>query len=195
MSDRALIVWWSDAQVGRLVQDRHGNLSFAYDAKWLANPRRMADLALAATPRDAVRPARMPTFFGGLLPEESQRTGAAGALGVSPANEFALLDRLGDDVAGALSLLHEGKEPPSPAPPGAVEQLDDTAFAAILDQLPRRPLLAGEQSLRLSLAGAQAKLPVVLVDGRPTLPSLGQPTTHIVKPEIPRFPGSVANEA
>lgn len=195
MNDRTLIVWWSDAQVGRLVQDRHGDLSFAYDAKWLANPAarpisRSMPLQEVPFDRRECRP-----FFGGLLPEEGQRTGAAGALGVSPANEFALLDRLGGDVAGALSLLHEDEKPPSPALPGAVEPLDDTAFAAILDQLPRRPLLAGEEGLRLSLAGAQAKLPVVLVDGRPALPSPGQPTTHIVKPEIPRFPGSVANEA
>jgi hypothetical protein len=41
-------------------------------------------------------------FFGGLLPEESQRLVAAQVLGVSPANDFALLDRLGGDVAGAL---------------------------------------------------------------------------------------------
>lgn len=114
---------------------------------------------------------------------------------MSPANEFALLDRLGGDVAGALSLLHEGEHPPSPALGPAPEPFGDTAFAAILDQLPRRPMLAGEEGLRLSLVGAQAKLPVVLVDGHPALPAAGQPTTHIVKPEIARSPGSVANEA
>lgn len=195
MSDRTLIVWWGDAQVGSLVQDRHGDLSFRYGAGWLANPvgraiSRSLPLREASFDRRECRP-----FFGGLLPEESQRTGAAGALGVSPANEFALLDRLGGDVAGALSLLHEGEEPPSSAPLGHAQPLDEAAFAAILEQLPRRPLLAGEEGLRLSLAGAQAKLPVVLIDGRPALPSPGQPTTHIVKPEIPRFPGSVANEA
>ena len=183
------------AHVGRLVQDRHGDLSFDYDAKWLANPA-ARPISRSLPPGEAPFDRRKcRPFFGGLLPEESQRTGVAGALGVSPANEFALLDRLGGDVAGALSLLHEGEEPPPAPPPGAVESLDDTAFAAILDQLPRRPLLAGEEGLRLSLAGAQAKLPVVLVDGRPALPSPGQPTTHIVKPEVPRFPGSVANEA
>jgi serine/threonine-protein kinase HipA len=114
---------------------------------------------------------------------------------VSPANEFALLDRLDGDVAGALSLLHEGEALPSPSPDAKPRPLDDGAFAAILEELPRRPLLAGEDGLRLSLAGAQTKLPAILVDGRPALPAPGQPTTHIVKPKIPRFPGSVANEA
>ena len=193
--ERTLVVWWETAEVGRLVQDRHGDLSFAYSPAWLSSPAprpisRSLPLQEAGFDRRQCRP-----FFGGLLPEADQRIGVAGALGVSPANEFALLDRLGGDVAGALSLLHEGEPPPSPALTTAREPRGDAAFAAILDQLPRRPMLAGEKGLRLSLAGAQAKLPVILVDGRPALPTSGQPTTHIVKPEMARFPGAVANEA
>jgi serine/threonine-protein kinase HipA len=65
----------------------------------------------------------------------------------------------------------------------------------VLDALPARPLLAGEAGLRLSLAGAQAKVPVVLVDGAIALPLPGQPTTHILKPSIPRFPATTENEA
>jgi serine/threonine-protein kinase HipA len=49
--------------------------------------------------------------------------------------------------------------------------------------------------LRLSLAGVQLKLPVVLVNGRIALPAPGQPTTHILKPPIPRFAGTTENEA
>ncbi len=196
MSERLLVVWWDDAPVGRLMQDRYGDLSFAYDASWLARAgtralSRSLPLQTAVFDRRACRP-----FFGGLLPEAAQRTGIAGVLGVSPANDFALLDRLGGDVAGALTLLPEGEPSPSPSPHDSPLSLDDAGFAAILDALPRRPMLAGDDhGLRLSLAGAQAKLPVVLVDGRPALPAPGQPTTHIVKPEIAAFPGSVANEA
>ena len=65
----------------------------------------------------------------------------------------------------------------------------------MLDALPLRPLLAGEEGLRLSLAGAQSKVPVVLVDGQIALPLPGQATTHILKPPIARFPGTTENEA
>ncbi|OYU77603.1 MAG: kinase, partial [Alphaproteobacteria bacterium PA3] len=41
----------------------------------------------------------------------------------------------------------------------------------------------------------QAKLPVVVIDGRIGLPGPGQPTTHIVKPAMARFPATVENEA
>jgi serine/threonine-protein kinase HipA len=49
--------------------------------------------------------------------------------------------------------------------------------------------------LRLSLAGAQQKLPVVLVGGAVALPKPGQPSTHILKPPIEALPGSTENEA
>ena len=65
----------------------------------------------------------------------------------------------------------------------------------MLDRLPKRPFLAGERGLRLSLAGAQSKLPVVLVDDQIALPAPGQPTTHILKPPIARFESTTENEA
>ena len=65
----------------------------------------------------------------------------------------------------------------------------------MLDALPIRPLLADAEGLRLSLAGAQPKLPVVLADGEIALPLPGQATTHILKPPIDRFRDTVENEA
>ncbi len=73
--------------------------------------------------------------------------------------------------------------------------LDEAGLIRVLDSLPTRPLLAGEEGLRLSLAGSQSKVPVVLVEGEVALPSSGQPTTHILKPAIARFPGTTENEA
>ena len=66
----------------------------------------------------------------------------------------------------------------------------------ILVDLPQRPLAADDAGeVRLSLAGAQSKLPVVEVEGGFALPhGSGRPTTHILKPEPERFPGLVANE-
>jgi hypothetical protein len=62
-----------------------------------------------------------------------------------------------------------------------------------------RPLFAGllpdETDVRLSLAGAQTKLPVVLVDDRVALPGPGQPTTHNLKPSLPQYPATTENEA
>jgi serine/threonine-protein kinase HipA len=65
----------------------------------------------------------------------------------------------------------------------------------VLDAPPVRPLLAGEEGLRLSLAGAQSKVPVVMVDGAVALPACGQPATHVLKPPIARFSAMTENEA
>ncbi len=53
---------------------------------------------------------------------------------------------------------------------------------------------AGDADLRLSLAGAQDKLPVVAEGGRIGLPRFGTPSTHILKPTIPGIEASVLNE-
>src|SRR5690606_12664344 len=48
--------------------------------------------------------------------------------------------------------------------------------------------------LRLSLAGAQDKLPVVLDGSRLGLPRNGSPSSHILKPPIRALEDSVINE-
>ena len=192
---RTLDIWWDGRLVGQLTQDRHGELGFAYAPDWLDDE--------AAQPLSASLPKRAEPFtrrecrpfFGGLLPEEGQRDAAAQALGVSRANDFALLDRLGGDVAGALQLLPSGEPPTALALDRQPTMLDDAGLIRVLDALPVRPLLAGEEGLRLSLAGAQSKVPVVLVEGAVALPAPGQPTTHILKPPISRFTATTENEA
>ena len=197
MTVRVLNVWWGDRIVGQFTQDKHGDIGFAYAEAWLDDEKTPPlSASLPKRPQCFSRRECRP-FFGGLLPEESQRLVAAQALGVSPANDFALLDRLGGDVAGALQLLPEDQEPIG-AEPIADQQtapLDEAGIVRILDALPTRPLLAGQEGLRLSLAGAQSKVPVVLVDGQVALPLPGQATTHILKPPIARFPGTSENEA
>ncbi|MXX68416.1 MAG: type II toxin-antitoxin system HipA family toxin [Gemmatimonadales bacterium] len=193
--NRVLDIWWDGRLVGRLTQPRPAALQFAYAEGWLRDdrvPALSASLSKRAEPysRRECRP-----FFAGLLPEEIQRDRVARSLGVSPLNDFGLLDRLGGDVAGALQLLPHGESPTDLESDYSPQPLDDAALIDLLDKLPWRPLLAGEAGLRLSLAGAQSKLPVVTVDGQIALPAPGQPTTHILKPAIPDFPHTTENEA
>lgn len=70
----------------------------------------------------------------------------------------------------------------------------DEGVIAILDELPRHPMLAGRDGLRLSLAGAQDKLPVVFDGDRIGLPRNGTPSSHILKPAIHAVEDSVINE-
>ncbi len=193
MPDRSLDVWLQGQHIGRLDQEA-GRLVFTYDTKWLArsDPTPLsASLPLRLEPFDdrAARP-----FFAGLLPEQEKRDQVARAIGVSARNDFALLDAIGGECAGAVTFMHVGEKLAEPAGDADYRILDDAGLAAILDKLPKRPLLAGEEGVRLSLAGAQDKLPVLVVDRRVALPLHGAPSSHILKPAIQRIEDSVHNE-
>ncbi len=191
-----LKVWWGDDVVGSISIDRHGDTAFSYAEEWLSKPSARAVSMSLPLRREPFSRRESRPFFEGLLPEETQRIAIASALGLSKENEFRLLEALGGEVAGALSLWPEGKKPPAAGDAKtATKALDDDAVVDVLDKLPARPMLAGQDGLRLSLAGAQAKLPVVVVDSAIALPAAGQPTTHILKPPIDRFKGTTENEA
>ncbi len=193
---RHLNVWWDGDCVGRLVHNEYGETEFSYEADWLARPDVRpvsASLPLQTKPFDLR--ATLP-FFEGLLPEASQRTAIAKALGISEQNTFRLLEKIGGDVAGAIEVWPENRKPAPVDLQALPRTLNDDELAALINRLPIRPMLAGEDAgLRLSLAGAQSKLPVICRDGKIALPAPGQPTTHILKPEIGAFVGTSENEA
>ena len=134
-------------------------------------------------------------FFGGLLPEGAPRSCSARRLGVSASNDFGLLAALGGDTAGAISLHRRRRAARAAA--DDVEWLDDDALVPLIDELPTRPMHADEDGeYRLSLAGVQDKLPVVVgADGRIGLTKGRTPSTHILKTPIARLEHTVVNEA
>ena len=188
---RQLEVWLLGAHVGTLSQV-DGRLGFAYVTG--ATTPLSQSLPIRSEPFDdrATRP-----FFAGLLPEGGKRKQIARTLQVSTQNDYALLDSLGGECAGAVTLLDAGQLPPPIDAPREVRWLDHAQLLQVLDEMPLRPMRAGEDGLRLSLAGAQDKLPVVWdADAlRMGLPLNGSPSTHILKPPIAGIDGSVFNEA
>lgn len=124
-----------------------------------------------------------------LLPEGEPLRAMSRALGVSPEDVAGLISASGRDLAGALSFRQAGPDA-GYVPVGAGEALE-----RILNELPARPFLAGDEGVSMSLAGAQDKLPVRFSDGSLSVPVNGAASTHILKPDNPRLPGSVQNEA
>ncbi len=193
---RSLTVWWDGVVVGSLALDRHGAMRFAYDGDWVADPAR-PPVSFSLPKRPESFSARLcAPFFEGLLPEGAQRDAVAAALGVSSTNTFRLLAALGEEVAGALALCPEGEVPSVPEAGGGGRVLSDDELVELLDTIRTRPFLAGRDGgLRLSLAGAQSKLPVVATGDGIAVPAPGQPTTHILKPPIPGLAATTENEA
>src|SRR3981081_1076554 len=103
-----------------------------------------------------------------------------------------LLSAIGGDTAGALSIGQPGRTASVQWRP--VGKPDD--LERILEELPDKPFLVGDEGVSMSLAGAQTKLAVALdPEGRICIPMNGSPSTHILKPDAPRLRGGVQNEA
>lgn len=189
---RTLDVYLLGMRCGLLTQEDTGEIVFAYAPEWLARE--------AAFPISQSLPLRSKSFlrkecqgfFGGLLPEADQRDLVAKTLGISKQNDFSMLEIIGRECAGAVSFYPAGEE--LDAKTTGLRVLDEADLADALRRLPRRPLLAGEEGIRLSLAGAQSKLPLTMRDGVFSLPLGGQPSTHILKPPSPHFEHLIENE-
>lgn len=189
-----LIVYLQEKRVGRLWLGKGRRFAFRYDGDWWADPHAVPlSIALPLQAEvyedDTARP-----FFANLLPESELRKVIARRLGLSEGNDFALLEAIGGECAGAVSLLPEGVEP---AEKREYQPLSEAELNALVEELPKRPLLAGERGVRLSLAGVQNKLPVFYDEDEDTvyLPKGSAPSLHILKPPIAHFPHTVENEA
>lgn len=190
--DRTLGVWCFDRLAGTLLDTPDG-LTFTYETAWLVDG--MPPLSQSLPLDGTFAPRAAASFFGGLLPEGTPRELLARRLGVSARNDFGMLAAVGGDTAGAISLQPGGQAPRAWA--DDVEWLDDDALITLIDELPSRPMHADEDGeYRLSLAGAQDKLPVVVAeDGRIGLTKGQTPSTHILKTPIEHLADTVVNEA
>lgn len=187
-----LSVYLSDNYAGVLSCDSQQRFSFQYASDWIAR-KYTPPLSLLMPVREEPYPdeAARP-FFTNLLPESGVRDAVARKLGISLRNDFALLEALGGECAGAITLLPEDATPS--VKPG-YRELSPETFLNIVRDLPKKPFLAGETGIRLSLAGAQNKLPVYIEGERLFLPQGASPSSHIIKPGIEGLQGSVRNEA
>lgn len=193
---RSLVVYAGSRQVGQL-HEGDDLWRFEYGPDWAQAPDGF-DLApgLPRKVREHVdggtfRPVQW--FFDNLLPEELLRQAVSKEAGIQGEDAFALLQYLGAESAGSLTLLPPGHTLPQVS---ALRDLPHAQLSARIHNLPRQTLTA-DAPKRMSLAGAQHKLLVVYHQGRLYEPEGATPSTHILKPNHPvtdMYPASVVNE-
>lgn len=185
-------------------QQRVGTLSegddlwvFEYDEHW-AKASDSFDLS-PALPRSrlnhadggSTRPVQW--YFDNLLPEELLREAVSKEANVKGDDAFALLEYLGAESAGSLTLLPPNEGWPSEQ---GLQELTDAALSQRITDMPRQTLIKSAPK-RMSLAGAQHKLLVVMMDDKLYEPRGATPSTHILKPNHPdasTYPASAFNE-
>jgi len=195
MTRRALDVWINQTRVGALSEDA-GIWRFRYQSSWLdtpdAYPLCPALPLQVAQIEDSGSQRPVQWYFDNLLPEEGQRRLLAADANVDAADAFSLLVWYGAESAGSLTLLPSGSAAPTTQ---GLATLPDAALSARIQKMRAVPL-THDAVKRMSLAGAQHKLAVVMRDAALFEPKGTQPSTHILKPDHPDpdYPHSVVNE-
>ena len=183
---KELSVRLQGVQVGvlRLV---NGKMEFTYDE----NAQKPISLSLPLQ-KEPFKEKVCRAFFGGLLPENpNMRELLAKKYNINVNDDFKLLKEIGRDCAGALS-FHDMSEPQKSYQMLKIEGsiLSVEELTKYLEELPYRPYLGK----RLSLAGAQEKTAVCVINGKIALPNDDIPTTHIIKTALPKYVQSIQNE-
>ncbi|MCK5695012.1 MAG: type II toxin-antitoxin system HipA family toxin [Desulfobacula sp.] len=191
-----LLMIWNEQLVGTLERHTKGRVVFQYSQDWLNNIERPIALSLPCTDKK-YSPAISTAFFENLLPENNARTILAFNRRFDKKDTFAFLENFGEDCASALSIIHE--ESKMDFTPGQYECIN-TELVEALDKITGNPakytLFPEMKKARLSIAGAQDKLPVYIEKNQFYLPvTSGSPTIHIIKPANAAFPDIPRNEA
>lgn len=164
--------------------------SFAYCSGWLSDPA-ARPLSVTLPLRPEPFPAKkMRPYFEGLLPEEGARRAIASRIHVSYAAYVKILDAVGRECIGAVSLQGPGE-----APEDGYSKVDDGMLERLATQ--GYPVAAAtSERARFSLAGSQAKIALYRgPDGVWYEPSGLAPSTHILKPATGRYEDAATNEA
>ena len=104
---------------------------------------------------------------------------------------ISLIREIGLDCAGAVQIVPPDRKTGVPG----YEEATEAEIGLAFDEISRRPIRAFDRGARLSIAGAQEKLVLAqLANGTWAWPVRGAPSTHILKPQMRRFPRLVRNE-
>ncbi len=188
-------VFLNDKYIGTLEKDGNGGMIFQYSD----NTDRILSLSLPIQ-KEPFDNRQCKGFFNGLLPEsEHTRIAIGKKYGINSKNDFSMLQAIGYDCAGAVSFFDNGdKQTPSKYLQETYQinytPLSENELEKLINELPQKPLATGFEDMRLSLAGAQDKTSVIVVNGQIGLPKNNVPTSHILKPAINGFNETIENE-
>jgi serine/threonine-protein kinase HipA len=186
-----LPVYFEQRRVGTIDVDKTGP-GFTYDPNWVAL-RGAFPISLTMPLRsDRIAPETFLPWAANLLPESEQLRTLGQILGMARSDVIGLLSAIGRDTAGALSIGEPGRTASVQWRP--IDKTED--LEKVIEELPSKPFLVGEEGVSMSLAGVQTKLAVSIDDKRRVcIPMNGSPSTHILKPDAQRLCGGVQNEA
>jgi serine/threonine-protein kinase HipA len=182
VSERQLNIYVNQVLMGTLKANNN-IWSFKYESTWIQSESAFSlcpDIPLSDLEQiDGSSERPIQHFFDNLLPEENARILLAKDLGVKDVKDtFLLLEKSGNESAGALTITSSDIV----FPKRECEKLTYAELNERIKNLPKAPLNHKKQK-RMSLAGAQHKMLVILQGTDIYEPNVSMPSTHILKPD------------
>lgn len=198
---KMLNVWLeaADEPIGYLIQDDDESIAFAYSPNWL-NHRSSHALSLSLPLREQpYGDLLVRSFFSNLLQENHLLGDVMQREGLNRDDIVGLLEHLGADCSGAVSVTPIGQA--APKRPGNLAEdydaIDDKVFAELVQRLATGKSLPEEIRDPSPIAGVRAKISLtILPNSQFAIPKLGTgaPTTHILKLPDPKHPSEARDE-
>jgi len=128
-------------------------------------------------------------FLENLLPEGKGLDDLTSFTHISKSNIFGLIQAMGFETSGALNFgkIHKETTP-------LFRPITEKELTQRIDEIESKSIIIWDKKQRLSLAGVQEKLPVLLKDGELGLADGGLSSTHILKFQTKRNENIVVNE-
>ncbi len=190
-----LTVYWDQRVVGTISRHQKGKITFQYATEWLEKNGQQISLSLPCQEK-RFSPGVSTAYFENLFPESDARTILAFNRRFDKKDTFAFLEYFGEDCAGALSILPESEDTfPHTRNYRCIDDELQKALQTIKSDPGKHKLYPELVHARLSIAGAQDKLPVYFKNDSFYLPeNSASPTTHIIKPASSYFQDIQRNE-
>ena len=160
----SLPVYFEQRLVGTIDVDKNGP-GFTYDPGWIGLRGAFPISITMPLKSERIASDTFLPWAANLLPESEQLRTLGQLLGMARSDVIGLLSAIGGDTAGALSIGQPGRTASVQwRPVGKPEDLE-----RVIEELPNKPFLVGEEGVSMSLAGVQTKLAVAVDDDRPRL--------------------------
>ena len=168
------------------IDGKEDRYSFVYENTWIEEGYPISPHLPFHT---VISSASIKRFLQNLLPEGKGLEDLTAYTHLSKYNIYGILQAIGFETSGALHFGNTRDNEVDKFRPITEEELTGR-----IDEIEKRSIIIWDRKPRLSLAGVQEKLPVLLKDGVLGLADGSLSSTHILKFQTRRNPHIVINE-
>lgn len=182
----SLKVSMQDTLVGTLSVDEDEKYYFIYDETWIKSRFYISPYLDF---KQDYSSATIKKFLENLIPEGQGLEDIVAFAHISKNNTYAIMHTIGNETAGALVFGEQSKEKQA-----IFREITSEELTERISTIENKSINIWDKKVRLSLAGVQAKLPVIIKDGKIGLGDGTLSSTHIMKFQTKKHLHIVINE-